>query len=91
MENRVFAVRLVVIALAMVVVVIGGRYWINTPMMGSGLLLLQLGLIAVLSCLTYFTIAIRILKVYEVCIIYDFLYRKIEELMPRSTCWTSRH
>jgi putative peptidoglycan lipid II flippase len=90
-ENRLFAGRLVVIAMAMAVVVIGGRYWINAPKIGSELLLLQLGLIAVLACMTYFTVAIRILKVDEVCIIYEFLFRKIAEHMPQYNSWFSRH
>ena len=89
-ENYVFARRLAVTALAMVVVVIVGRYWLNGPTVESGILLLQLGLIAVLACLTYFTVAIRILKVDEVCIIYDFLFRKIVALMPRCNSWFSK-
>jgi len=90
-ENRVFAVRMVVIALAMVVVAIVGRYWLNAFKVESGLLLLQLGLIAVLACLTYYTVAIRILKVDEVCIIYDFLIRKMEAHIPQCNSWFSRY
>jgi len=90
-ENRVFAKRLVLIALVMAIVVISGRYWINAPKMGSEVLLLQLALIAVLACLTYFTVAIRILKIDEVCIIYDFLFRNIVSHMPQCNSWTPRH
>ena len=63
------------------VVVIGGGFWIDATGAGSGLMLLQLGLIAAVACSVYFTVAIRILRVDEVRLFYDFLRTRIGTLM----------
>ena len=89
-ENRRFALRLIVSAAAMGVVVIGGRFWIDATGAGSGFLLLQLGLIAVVAGSVYFTVAIRILRIDDVRLIYDFLLSRIGAFLLRSNIGISR-
>lgn len=82
-ENLVFGGQLALLAVVMGVVLLAGKQWMITANADTGLLVLQLGVVAASAFAVYFTIAIRMLSIEGVQVVYIFLRSKCEWLMSR--------
>jgi putative peptidoglycan lipid II flippase len=76
--NMKFAKQLLILCFLTGCVVMIGDEWIVTTNAETWVKVIELGLVAVLSAIVYFTLAIRVLKVDEICIIYVFITSKLK-------------